>query len=64
MTQKALASKVGMSRSRMAAIEAGNGAALPLTNWFALADTLGRFFRIELARDPLEGPTDAGHLDI
>jgi len=64
LTQKELASQVGLSRSRLAAIEAGNGAALPLTNWFALAHTLGRFLRIEFGRDPLEGPTDAGHLDI
>ena len=64
LTQKQLAARVGLSRSRLAAIEAGNGAALPLTNWFALADTLGRFLRIEFTRDPLEGPTDAGHLDI
>jgi len=64
LTQTVLASKVGLSRSRLAAIEAGDGAALPLTNWFALADVLGRFLQIEFARDPLEGPTDAGHLDI
>ena len=64
MTQKALATKVGLSRSRLADVEAGRGAGLPLETWFALADALGIHMKFEFARDPLEPPADAGHLDI
>ena len=55
LTQKQMAARVGLSRSRLAAIEAGNGAALPLTNWFALADTLGRFLRSRVRARPARG---------
>ena len=64
LIQRALAEKVGISRARLAAIEAGQGGAAPAEVWFALAATLGRYLRFEFARDPVEGLADAGHLDI
>jgi hypothetical protein len=45
-------------------VEAGRGEGLPNETWFALADALGRYLKFEFARDPLEEPADAGHLDI
>jgi transcriptional regulator with XRE-family HTH domain len=64
LTQKALASRVGISRSRLADIEAGHGSGAPLTIWHSLAEALGRPFRAEFLRDRLEAPPDAGHLDM
>jgi transcriptional regulator with XRE-family HTH domain len=64
LTQKALASKVGISRSRLADIEGGRGAGLPLRTWLTLGHALDRHVRFEFGRDSLEAPLDAGHLDI
>jgi hypothetical protein len=38
--------------------------AAPLDLWFALAEALGRPFRVEFGRDPMEQPVDARHLAI
>jgi len=45
-------------------METARGAGIRPAEWFALADALGRYLRFEFARDPLEAPVDAGHLDI
>ena len=63
-TQQELADKVGISRSRLAGVEAGHGATLPLAIWFALAQALGLDLRFEWARDPQAETSDVGHLDI
>lgn len=64
LTQQALATRVGISRARLADIEAGRGAGVPLETWFALAEALGRPLRLEFLRDVQEEPVDAGHLAI
>ena len=64
LTQQALSARVGVSRSRVADIEAGRGAAAPTEVWFALAEALGRYLRFEFARDPQAELADAGHLSI
>jgi transcriptional regulator with XRE-family HTH domain len=64
LNQEALAARVGISRGRLADIEAGRGANSPLEVWFALGEALGRPFRAEFVRDRLEEPADAGHLAI
>lgn len=64
LTQKALAERAGISRSQVAKIETGRGAVVPWSDWFAVAAALERTFRVEFARDPLEEPADAGHLEI
>jgi transcriptional regulator with XRE-family HTH domain len=64
LTQLSLAAKTGVSRSQIAKVETGRGHGVRAAEWFALADALGRFLRFEFARDPLEAPADAGHLDI
>src|SRR5215213_5152263 len=64
LSQHSLALRVGISRGRLADIEAGRGANAPIEVWFALADALDRPLRVEFVRDRLEQPTDAGHLAI
>jgi len=64
LTQAALAAQVGISRGRLAGIEAGRGGGAPLEVWLALAQALGRYLRFEFGRDPLADLADAGHLDI
>lgn len=62
LTQVALAQRIGISRSRLAQIEAGGGAGAPPEVWFALAEALGRYLKFEFARDPQADLVDAGHL--
>jgi len=64
LSQASLAKQVGISRPRLADIEAGRGASVPLEVWLALGQALGRYLRFELARDPLAELVDAGHLLI
>ena len=64
LTQAALASKVGLSRARLAEIEAGLGSGAPLGVWFAIVQALERYLRFEFGRDPLVELVDAGHLAI
>jgi len=64
LAQQGLSTKVGISRSRLADIEAGRGAAAPSEVWFALAEALGRYLKFEFARDPHAELADAGHLDM
>jgi transcriptional regulator with XRE-family HTH domain len=64
LSQGALARQVGISRPRLADIEAGRGASVPLEVWLAIAQALGRYLRFEFARDALTEPADAGHLLI
>lgn len=62
LTQATLARRLGISRARIAAIEAGGGGGAPAETWFAIAQGLGLFFKFEFARDPLQELVDAGHL--
>ncbi len=64
LTQSDLAGQVGISRSRLAEIEAGHGGGAPLQVWLALAEALGRYLHFEFARDPQQAPADAGHLQM
>jgi transcriptional regulator with XRE-family HTH domain len=64
LSQASLARQVGISRPRLADIEAGRGASVPLEVWLALGQALGRYLRFEFARDPLTEVVDAGHLLI
>jgi len=64
LTQARLAEIVGVSRPRLAAIEAGKGGGAPLEVWFSIARALGRYLKFEFAWDPLSELVDAGHLAI
>ncbi len=64
LTQDALASKAGVSRSRIGQLETGQGLTASVGLWFTLAEALEHPFRLEFGRDPMEQPVDAGHLAI
>lgn len=64
LTQAKLAQTVGITRQRLAQIEAGRGGGAPAEVWFALGEALGRYLKFEFARDPQSELADAGHLDI
>ena len=63
LTQQRLADAIGISRSRYADIERGDGATAPLETWTRIGAALGRPLAVTYSRDiePLD-PRDAGHL--
>jgi transcriptional regulator with XRE-family HTH domain len=64
LTQQQLADRAGVSRSVISAIERGLGASHTLDAWQRIAAALDTPLRIDLGRDPLAGPADAGHLAV
>ncbi|HET7027031.1 MAG TPA: helix-turn-helix domain-containing protein [Candidatus Limnocylindrales bacterium] len=64
LTQQRLADLVGLSRSAVSAIERGLGGGHTLDAWQRVAVALNRPLRLDLARDPLDAPADAGHLGV
>ncbi|HEX6868982.1 MAG TPA: helix-turn-helix transcriptional regulator [Candidatus Limnocylindrales bacterium] len=64
LTQAALGTEVGISRSAISAIERGLGGTHTLDTWQRVAVALDLPLTIELGRDTLAEPADAGHLRI
>ncbi len=64
MTQAKLGERVGVSRSTVSAMECGLGGGHTIDAWQRLAVALGIRLDVELGRDPIEEPADAGHLKI
>ena len=64
LTQRQVGELVDVARSTVSAAESGRGAGLTLETWQRLGLAVGRPLKVELQRDPLEEPADAGHLAI
>ena len=64
LTQADLGALAGLARSTISAIERGLGGGHTLDTWQRLGVALGRPLRVDLPRDPLGEPADAGHLAI
>jgi transcriptional regulator with XRE-family HTH domain len=64
MTQAELGARVRLARSTISAIERGLGGGHTLDTWQRLAGALDLPLVIDLGRDPIEEPADAGHLGI
>ncbi len=64
LTQAQVAGRAGLARSTVGAVERGRGGGHTFDAWQRLGLSVGRRLRVELARDPLEAPADAGHLAI
>jgi transcriptional regulator with XRE-family HTH domain len=62
LTQERLASRVGISRAALSAIECGHGSRTPLEVWYVLGAELGLQFGAVFGHDPTDEPVDAGHL--
>jgi transcriptional regulator with XRE-family HTH domain len=63
-TQPDLARRTGVSASTISALERGDGASLSLELWQQVCLALDLPLRVEIGRDRMEEPVDAGHLRI
>ncbi len=63
-SQSTLAARIGHTAQRVSQIERGHGHAAPLEIWFALSHALNTPLRVEMMRDALGEPVDAGHLRL
>jgi transcriptional regulator with XRE-family HTH domain len=63
-TQREVARRVGVDQATISRLECGAGAKLSLLLWQQLATLLDLPLDINLGRDALEAPADAGHLDV
>jgi transcriptional regulator with XRE-family HTH domain len=64
LTQQQASERVGIARSTWSAAERGEGAGLTLETWQRMTMAVGRPLRIDLPRDALDEPADAGHLAL
>jgi DNA-binding XRE family transcriptional regulator len=63
-SQQAMATLAGISRSCWSDIERGLGGGHTLDSWQRVALALGTALIVDLPRDAMTGPADAGHLAI
>lgn len=63
-TQRELGRRSALSQQTISQIELGDGATLSLAAWQRVALALGLALNVQLGRDVLEEPRDAGHLGI
>ena len=62
LTQRALANRIGISRTRLSGLERGYGASATLSLWFRAGAALGRPLAVSLSRGQSPELADAGHL--
>lgn len=62
LSQRALATDVGLAQSTISLLERGHGGRLSLDTWQLIGLAVGRQMRFELSADALAEPADAGHL--
>jgi transcriptional regulator with XRE-family HTH domain len=63
-TQDELARRGGVSRALVSRLERGQGGGITIDALQRVTVAIGVRLRIDLSRDPQEGPSDAGHLVI
>jgi DNA-binding XRE family transcriptional regulator len=63
-TQTQLGQRVGLAQPTISDLERGSGGTLSLEVWQQVALVLQLHLELTLGRDPMEEPTDAGHLAI
>ena len=64
LTQGRLGAKVGLSQSAISRAERGLGGGLTLDAWQRIATALDVTLKVQLQRDHLQEPQDAGHLGM
>ncbi len=64
LTQWQLAVLVGVSQPTISRMERGRGGSLSVDVWQRAFMAVGRHLIMEAARDPMQEPADAGHLQI
>ena len=64
MTQAQLGAAIGVSQSTISLMERGLGRSLSMDVWQRAFAAVDRALVIDVSRDPLEEPADAGHLKI
>jgi len=64
LTQSQLGAMIGVTQSTISVMERGLGGALSMDVWQRALSAVDRPFSIEVGRDSLEAPADAGHLAI
>lgn len=64
MTQAQLGGAIGVTQSTISLMERGLGRSLSMDVWQRAFAALDRALVIDVSRDPLEEPADAGHLRI
>lgn len=63
-TQAELGRRAGLAQTTVSKLERGAGGSLSLESWQQVALVLALAFHVELGRDALEEPADAGHLAV
>ena len=64
LTQAQLAVRAGFAQSTISQLERGMGGSLSVESWKQVGLVLSLPLDLAFARDPLETPADAGHLDM
>jgi transcriptional regulator with XRE-family HTH domain len=63
-SQETLARRAGVSAMMVSRLERGRGAHASLDTWQRVLTALGIPLTVNMARDPMEEPADAGHLKV